>query len=143
MLFNQQTRTIDDKNEILIQTITSKEPLKFITNANTIYKGPVAKQAYSIDVDSKLREKPTQLNEFNRQNRFEKNPYNSLKMKPVDKESVLLNNKHNTFERIPRCITDMDPYNTSTNYFGLKTTYSDILYSESTRNNYRNTYVCK
>lgn len=141
MLFNKQTRTIDDKNEKLIQQITIEKPLRYITNPNTVYKGPVNKHSYSVDIDSKLREKPTRLNYVNRYNRYEENPYMSLKMKPIDKENSLLSNDHS--QRIPRCITDIDPYQVSKNYFDLRTTYSDITFSESTRNKYKNTYVCK
>ena len=147
-MFNQQTRTMYDKNEKIIKNVVSEKPLRWVQNQNSTYKSYRNGDMRNVEEETELRQQPTRLNYFNRQNRYTApSPYDSLNMKQIGSESKLLHSldskqreRYETDKSVRSDLKNWDP-----NVYKWKpqvTPASLTLGGESSRNGYRNIYVC-
>jgi hypothetical protein len=147
-MFNQSTRTMYDKNEATIKNVVSEKPLRWVTNQNMTFKSYRNGDILNVQEETSLREKPTRLNYYNRQNEYTaSSPYENLRMKPVMKETELIyslestqRTRHETDQTVTSEIQNWNPV-----MFELPVKHTPeefVLGGASSRNSYRNIYTC-
>ena len=144
-MFNQQTRTFYDNNELQIRKIVQEKPLRYVTNdLAPTYKGPhYTNTNYNINIANDLREIPSRLNYFNRDiynpDDPSNEPYgNTLLYKNVNTESnLILNGEMCNKEKYYT-----DPINSYQNIYKMETQINQIK-PISIRSENRNQYVCR
>ena len=140
---NQNSRILYDTIESNNQIISSKKPLRYMTddvNKTRYLENP---NMIDINTENNLRMKPTRLNEIFRDNVYitGNSPFKGLHDGPIDKESELFFGGINTNDSCIRrdfMEKDLNSY-TFLDPFSLKTqTPLDTQYGTSTRTIYRN-----
>ena len=109
-MFNQSTRTMYDDNEVKNSKILSQKPMKYIVDAKIADRQLMFVHPESVDVSSELREKPTNLNYYQRPETelFGTAPFRGLQrgIDNVDTESALIHSAPMRFDFCNRLVTE-------------------------------------
>lgn len=147
-MFNQSTRTMYDKNEETISNVVSEKPMRWVTNQNATFKSYRNGDILNVEEETNLRQQPTRLNYFNRNNRYTAvSPYDELNMKPISTETDLIysleSKQRQRYETEKLITSEFEQWNPIIYDLPVKLTPNElVLGGSSTRNAYRNIYTC-